>query len=366
MNVLYFFEPNSVVGGVANVAYYLPKALSKNVNVTYFPQFTPEKGYLKKFFNVYKKFVMKKFDIIHFIYTPIWINGSYILLKFAKRRGAHTVLNIHGIIPLEHKLARERARSLGTISSINLSNALSSCKVADRIVVNSKHMRTSVVTWYGVNRNKIVVIPNGVDLKMFSECDDRVVLEGDPTILYLGGFYRIKGVDVLIHAIAKLRSELPNMKLHLVGAGNMMSDFQLLAKKKGIEKFVIFHGWAPHSIVSRYYKSADICVFPSRHEGFPIAILEAMASGIPIIASDIEVFQEIAHPQHGNDKNCILFKSEDADALSKTILALSQDSDLRRKISQAALKKVTEYSWENIAERYVSLYRCLYEGASAG
>ena len=122
-------------------------------------------------------------------------------------------------------------------------------------------------------------------------------------------------------------------------------------------RFVFFHGWAPDSMVPRYYKSADICVFPSRLEGFGIVILEAMASGIPIIASNTGGIREII----SNGKNGMLFKPGDADALSKAILALYQDLDLRKKISQAALKTVTEYNWENIAERYISLYKYLCE-----
>jgi len=352
LNILYYIEPKSIVGGVYNIAHYLPKALAKKVNLTYFPHFMPRKSYMVNLLNLYAKFVEKEFDILHFNVVPAWINGSYMLLKLAKKRGSPTVLNIHGIIPLEHKL--EPAQ--GPIPYTDMINTLSSCKLADRIVVNSEFMLSKVVDLYRIDRGKIVVIPNGVDLKMFSGCNDRLALDGDPAILYIGGISRIKGVDVLIQAIAKLRSELPNMKLHLVGDG-YMSDFQLLAKKEGVEKSVVFHGLAPHSMVPRYYKSADICVFPSRHEGFGVVMLEAMSSGIPIIASDIGVFREIA----SNGENGMLFRSEDADSLSKAILVLYRDSNLRRKLSQAALKTVTKYSWENIAEKYVTLYKHLNE-----
>jgi len=235
-----------------------------------------------------------------------------------------------------------------------LINNLAFYNPVDRIVVNSKYMRSNAVTWYGIKREKIEVIPNGVDLKRFSGHDDKLVLDGDPAILYLGLISRRKGIDVLIQAVAKLRSELPYMKLHLVGGGHM-SDFHLLAKKKGIQERVVFHGWISNSMVPRYYKSADICVFPSRHEPFGIVSLEAMASGIPIIASNVGGFREII----SNGKNGILFKSEDADALSKAILFLYQDVSLRKKISHNALKTVIEYDWDNIAERYVSVYRCL-------
>ena len=350
LNVLYYEEPRYLRGGVSNVAYYLPKSLSKKVNLTYFPYFMPKESYMLNILNIYAKFVKKEFGIIHFNLVPSWINGGYMLLRFAKIREAHTVLNVHGIIQLEHKAEP----AMGSIPPKVLSNALSSCKFVDRIVVNSEYMRNNVVTWYGINRHKIVVIPNGVDMRKFHERDDQLALDGDPAILYLGRLSRIKGVDVLIQAIAKLRSELPNIKLHLVGSG-YMSDFQLIVKEKKMEKFVVFHGWAPDSMVPHYYKSADVLVFPSRYEPFGIVILEAMASGAPIIASNAGGIPEIL----SNGENGILFKSSDADALSKAILALHQDNNLKKKIIQGALKTVAKYSWDNVAERYVSLYENL-------
>lgn len=343
-----------MVGGVSNVAYYLSQALASRTNVAYFPLFTPKINYLLNLFSVYKKFGMNEFDIIHFNFVPIWINGSSMLLKFAKVKGVSTVLNIHGILPLEEKLDAV----LKSTSLMALSNTVTSCKIADRVVVNSKHMLTKVVTWYSINPDKIVVIPNGLDLRRFTACDDRVMLEGDPVILYVGHLSMMKGIDILIRAVSKIRSELPNMRLHLVGSAvplNRMSEFQLLAKKEGVENSVVFHGWVANSMVPRYYKSADLCVFPSRIEGFGIVILEAMSSGVPIIASDIAAFREIIT----SGKNGILFKAGSSDSLSKAILALSQDSGLKRVISQAASKTVMKYSWENIADMYVSLYKSL-------
>lgn len=357
-----------MVGGVANVAYYLPKALAKRANVTYFPRFTQNIDYSVNLFNVYRKFLMKKFDIIHFNLIPTYVDGSSLLLKFAKHRDAHTVLTIHGIIQLEHQLEPE----FGSVPQKVLSKVLNSCNSADRIVVNSQYMRTNVVNWYRIERDKSVVIPNGVDLKKFNECDEKVALDGDPAILYVGSPLKMKGFDVLIQAIANLRPELPNVRLHLVGSGipnlklargrafaisKIISDFHLLVKKKGIQEHVVFHNWVSHSTIPRYYKSADFCVFPSRHEGFGISVLEAMSSGIPLIASDIGSFREIV----SDGENGILFKQEDDDALSKAILTLHQNPDLRKRISGNALRTAERFSWEDIAEKYISLYRHLCE-----
>jgi len=301
---------------------------------------------------VFSQFVKKEFDIIHFNADPSWKNGSSMLLRFAKLRQARTVLNIHGIPQLERKAEQwdESIPFIDWLSTLSYSN------LADRIVVNSEFMRNNVVSWYRLNRDKVVVIPNGVNLKMFTESNDRVVLEGDPSLLYVGHLSRLKGVDILFRAVSKLSSDLPNMKLHLVGNGNIPS-FAALSKKEGIEKYVIFHNWVNPSKIPSYYKSADICIFPSRHEGFGIVILEAMASGIPVIASDIPSFREIV----SNEIDGRLFKSEDVDSLSKEIIALYQDPYLRKELTHNALEKVTKYSWEKIAEKYISLYKNLCE-----
>jgi glycosyltransferase involved in cell wall biosynthesis len=180
LNVLYFIKPKSgFTGGVTNVAYNLPKALARRVQVTYFPAFIPERSYVVNRLKVFRSLAMKDFDIVHFNVVPNWIHGGYMLIRYAKIGGASTLLSIHGIIQIEGMYDDY----LGTK---RLSRTLRCCKVADRIVTYSEFMRTNIVTWYRVNRDKIAVIPNGVDVKKFSECDEELLLEGDPAVLYLG------------------------------------------------------------------------------------------------------------------------------------------------------------------------------------
>jgi glycosyltransferase involved in cell wall biosynthesis len=358
LNILYFIEPkiHRGFGGVTNVAYNLPKALAKKIGVTYFPAFVPERSYAVSLLNVFRSLAMKDFDILHFNVTPGWIHGSYMLFKFAKISRASTILNIHGIIQKEYTLYNLRTRWFWLTSYKGLSSTLRYCKIADKIVTYSEFMRTNIVTWYGVNRDRIAVIPNGVDVRKFSECDSELSLEGDPAILYLGALANFKSPDILIQAIARLRSELPKMKLHLVGGGSRAA-LEWLAKKKEVEKYVVFHGSVVPERTPQYYKAADVCVFPSRRDSAGITLLEAMASGTPVIASNRGGTPEII--SHG--ENGILFEPEDADALPKAILALHQDSELRKTISYNALKTVAKYSWEKIAEKYISLYKHLRE-----
>ena len=361
LNVLYFQQPRSFsrsFGGVTNVAYNLPRALAKRIRVTYFPSFIPRRSYAVSRLNVLRSLALKDFDIVHFNVTPGWTSGGYMLLRYAKSSGASTILNIHGIPQIEYMLAHPHARTGWFWLTIikGLSSNLRYCRIVDRIVTYSEFMRTTIVTWYGVNRDKITVIPNGVDVRKFSECQSELLLEGDPAILYVGALTDFKSPDLLIQAAARIRSELPRMKLHFVGGGDKTA-LEWLAKKKEVEKNVVFHGYVAPEKTPQYYKAADVCVFPSRRDSAGITLLEAMASGTPVIASNRGGTPEII----SSGENGILFAPEDAGALPRVILAVSQDSDLKKRISHNALKTVTEYSWENIAEKYVSLYKRLRE-----
>jgi glycosyltransferase involved in cell wall biosynthesis len=268
--------------------------------------------------------------------------------------GAPTIVNIHGVSQVEYILDYPDTRKNRSILYRGVAAVLRSCKQADKIVTFSEFMRNQIVTWYGVRREKIAVIPNGVDLKRFSKPVSKQRLEGDPAILYFGYLSRLKGVDLLINAISRLEKKLPNLKLHLVGHSGDMASFELLAKKEHVEKAVVFHGYADPEAAPSYYKSADFCVFPGRWN-FGLTLLEAMASGTPVITSNRGGTQEII----SDGEDGLLFEPDDADALPKSILALSQDSDLRKRLSSNALKTVANYSWENIASKYVSLYKDL-------
>jgi phosphatidylinositol alpha-mannosyltransferase len=93
-------------------------------------------------------------------------------------------------------------------------------------------------------------------------------------------------------------------------------------------------------------------VIPSRLESFGIIVLEAMAAGIPVVASDIESFREIISDRESG----MLFKTADPDALAETVLTLLRNDTLRNRLSYNAMKTASNYSWDSIAEKYISLY----------
>ena len=142
----------------------------------------------------------------------------------------------------------------------------------------------------------------------------------------------------------------------MVGPGNI-SELKSLAKKEGVETLVIFHGRVAPEDAAQYYKAADFCVFPSVRDNGTITLLEAMASGTPLIASNRGGTSEIV----SHLKNGMLFEPDDADALPNAILSMYSDSELRKTIVSNARKTAKQFSWENIAKKYVLLYRSLLE-----
>ena len=345
-------EPRNTTGGVSIVAYYLSRELAKKIDVTIFPSFKISFGYFKHILEIYRDFFAERFEIVHFNVVPALINGGYALLELARTKSVGTVLNIHGIIPLEHKLEP----SLGRIPQMSLIYALRAFKLVDKIVVNSKYMKDLVIDWYNIKPEKIVVIPHGIDFEKFNKCRTRVALPGDPAILYVGKFSERKGLDILFQAVRELRWELPRLKLHLVGFGEQ-ELFRGLAKELGIEDLIVFHGWVENHKLPAYYKSADLCVFPSKYESFGFVFLEAMASGCPMIATPVGIVPEIVI--HG--VNGIIVEPNNSDLLAKTILILARDKDLRIKLSQNATEIAKKYTWDRIAEIYIALYKRLLE-----
>ena len=207
-------QPWSIHGGDGNVAYYLTEALVKRINLTRFPDFNY--SYPVKVSKVYQEFLAREFDVIHFniapsmihyYFTPRWVDGNYLLLKYAKNFGAKTVLNIHGITTLENEKLQQQRFVAGRTRII--ANA---AKKIDRIIINAEHMRSKVISCYGVDNEKIRIIPNGVNLDMFKIQNPQMFLSGNPVILFVGHICWVKGIDVLLDAMVKIKRSLPNAK----------------------------------------------------------------------------------------------------------------------------------------------------------
>jgi phosphatidylinositol alpha-mannosyltransferase len=215
-------------------------------------------------------------------------------------------------------------------------------------------MRKLVPIYYGVRRAKVIVIPNGINLESYSNRNGGQKLDGEPAIISIGRFSFLKGTPTLIEAVARVRTKVPGAKLHIIG--KVAPEYLQFSRSPGVGEYTVFHGEVEkHTDVLRYLRGSDIFVSASRHEGFGIVILEAMASGVPVIASNIESSQELI----SDGKNGLLFPVGDADALSEVIVTLYSNELLRKELVSQGLETAKRYSWSDIASKYISLYQSL-------
>ncbi|MFC1885083.1 glycosyltransferase family 4 protein, partial [Thermodesulfobacteriota bacterium] len=196
----------------------------------------------------------------------------------------------------------------------------------------------------------IKTIPNGVDTVLYSPVD-RDTKKERCRALFVGRLTYQKGLDVLIDALKSMAVNV-RPQLTIAGDGNDRLKLERRVREFGLEDDVHFTGWYDRSKIPDLYKNADIFLLPSRHEGMSNALLEAMASGLPVIATQIAGNEElVSHNETG-----LLVKVEDVPALSEAMKRLVSDSALRKKMGAAGREMIiTRYSWKRVAKEYLAL-----------
>jgi len=173
---------------------------------------------------------------------------------------------------------------------------------------------------YGIDPERIEIVNPGLDLDKFEGG-----LPPDPSegrrILYVGRIVYEKGIKELITSFGALCEQEEGVELQVAGNGDALDDMKALAAGLGIEERVSFLGWVEHEEMVEHYKRAMMVVLPSFSEGMPYALLEGMAAGRPVIASDVSGLRELV--DHGT--NGLLFDLADGDALANAMLRLSRD-----------------------------------------
>lgn len=214
---------------------------------------------------------------------------------------------------------------------------------------------------------EFAVIPNGVNLNVFRQDVEPLAQyrDGKVNILFIGRLEKRKGVAYLMNAYRKLKREMPDIRLIIAGPGTRLrKQYEHWVKVWKVDD-VVFAGMVPEAELPRYYKTADIFCAPAiKQESFGIVLLEAMAMGKPIVATNIDGYASVA--THGEDS--LLVPPRDARRLADALSTLAKDAKLREQMAEKGLKKVQEFSWEKVAERVVDYYNktlALHSGKSA-
>ncbi|HET8572069.1 MAG TPA: glycosyltransferase family 4 protein [Candidatus Limnocylindria bacterium] len=198
------------------------------------------------------------------------------------------------------------------------------------------------------------IIPNGVDLDRFADAEPYEQLrDGTLNILFVGRFEERKGLIHLLKAYHRLRKRHVDARLLIVGTGPKLREYRRYVGLRGIRD-VEFLGRVSDDEKARYFASADIfCAPATGQESFGIVLLEAMAAGVPIVASDIHGYKQVV--QRGVQG--LLVEPRNARALAAALYTLATDADLRHRMGDAGRERAPEYSWDRVTERVIEFYR---------
>lgn len=203
------------------------------------------------------------------------------------------------------------------------------------------------------DKHKIIPIPNGVSGEFFNagknNFKDKYAIKGK-LVLFLARINKIKGPDVLMAAAKEILAERNDVTFVFAG-GDDGYQSELEALSEGNQKIKVL-GRLPREDVVEAYQAADIYVLPSKREGMPLTLFEAMAAGCPVIATPVNnVPYAMSEPENG-----FFVNYGDAAALKQKILILLADTKLRKKIGAANREKAKNYNWNEIASDIESLY----------
>ncbi|MEM2679616.1 MAG: glycosyltransferase family 4 protein [Candidatus Hadarchaeales archaeon] len=222
----------------------------------------------------------------------------------------------------------------------------------NRFIAVSQFTKRMLVK-HGVCEEKIEVIPNGVDVEKIRKLEAKK--EINPTICCISRLVEYKHVDDILRAVAEVKKELPDVKCKIVGTGPEEEKLRKLAAALKIEKNVDFLGFLKsHEKVMEVLKSSHVFCLASTVEGFGIVLLEAMAAGVPFVATKIEPLLEASGGQGG-----LFFGPGDIKDMAGKILAVLTDDNLRKKLVEEGEKWVENFRWEKIGRRVLEVYRDL-------
>lgn len=215
---------------------------------------------------------------------------------------------------------------------------------ADLVTANSSGALSTMARWMPVERLKLVHNPIPVANYSNGSCESRI---SDRTILAVCRLHHQKALDVLLDAFALLQQDLPEWKLMIAGTGPLEQTLRQQARQLGIAEKVTWPGFV--SDPSKLYSKASIFALPSRHEGMPNALLEAMAAGCACVVSDassgpLELITD--------GKSGLVCATDDSRSLAAALLRLASDPSLRLRLGAAAQERAGDFDLEHVADQW--------------
>ena len=223
---------------------------------------------------------------------------------------------------------------------------------SDRLLVSNEGTREIVSSYYNIPREKIAIIPNGIDVSFF----DIKNKKNERQIVFSGAMYYHRGLDILLDAATQIVKELPDTKFILLGEGPELAKLQSEIAKKNLSKNIEFKGWLPRDDIPRYLSESCVGIGPLRStdvtkNALPIKVLEYMAATLPIVAARDTLQNDVlADGQNG-------YFISDASDLAKKIILLLKNDKLREEMGSMSREMVAKFDWKNVVGLILNEYQ---------
>ena len=288
----------------------------------------------------------EQYEIIHF-HTPMGGAIGRLAARSARKKGTKVIYTAHGFhffkgAPLVNWLAYYPAeRWLAKYTDVLITINTEDYEIAKKFKVN----RIEYVPGVGIDTDKF----KNIEVNRTEKRESLGVSEDDFMIISVGELNKNKNHQVIIRAIAKLRNE--KIKYVLCGQGPLETELRELAKELDVENQVKFLGFRKD--VPDLMKVADLFAFPSYREGLSLSLMEAMASGLPVVCSEIRGNTDLIEDGKGG----YLVEPSDVEGFAKYIKELIEDSRLKSEFGDFNHKKIENYSIENVMKEVENIYK---------
>jgi len=298
--------------------------------------------------SIFNLLAYKKFEEIKHKIKPDLIDVQHVhvspLVHMIRERD-NLAITCHGT---EIGLFNFKRSYLSFVNLINSEYEKNIFNKSKAVIAVSDHVKKEIINYYDIQSNKVITIHNGIDLKEFNDVR-RIGLKDklgvSNIILFMGGYSKRKGIHILLKAIAEIKER--DWVLIIIGGGDLKSKKEMmkLINSLNIKNRIINFSNISRQLLKSILFEADIFVHPALYEPFGITILEAMATGKPIIATKTGGIPEIL----ANSGILISISSKE---LKNALETLISDVELRKKYSKLAKERVKIFNWANIAEKY--------------
>ena len=291
------------------------------------------------------------YDLVHSHYWQAIAAGE----PFARAQGAPHLVMFHTLGEVKN-----RARISEEEPGERIRRERELAASADAIISACGHEHDLLARYYDADPARMVSIPCGIDTDLFrprdrDQCRRALGIELDrPVLLWVGRLEKLKGVDILIDAVAQL--EDPEVLLLVVGGDEhgreLRAELEAQARAAGLGGSVRFSGAVPHEDLPAWYSAADVCVVPSYYESFGLVAVEAMACGTPVVASRVGGLVSTVT----DGVNGYLIPWRCPEPFAEKLEVLIRNPELRANFARSARESVERFRWDEIARRMDDLY----------